>query len=73
MDRSMYKFQQRLKIIKTKLKEWNRDHFGNIFQEKARLERRLVEIQQKGMEEDFTEELLQEEAATLDLIAQRET
>jgi len=73
MDRSMYKFQQRLKTIKMKLKEWNREHFGNIFQEKARLEHRLAEIQQKGMDEEFTEELLQEEATTLDLIAQRET
>lgn len=73
MDRSMYKFQQRLKTIKMKLKEWNKEHFGNIFQEKARLEHRLAEIQQKGMDEEFTEELLQEEATTLDLIAQRET
>jgi len=69
MDRSMYKFQQRLKTIKAKLKDWNRDHFGNIFHEKARLEHRLVEIQKKGMEEEFTVELQQEETATLDLIA----
>ena len=72
-DRSMYKFQQRLKSIKIKIKDWNRDHFGNIFQEKARLERRLVELQQKGMQDDFSEDILQEETSILRLIAQRET
>jgi len=72
-DHSMYSFQQRLKLLKIKLKEWNKNHFGNIFQEKARLERRLEEIQQKGMQEGFSEGLLKEEEAILNSIAQRET
>lgn len=69
----MYSFQQRLKSLKAKLKEWNREHFGNIFQEKARLERRLEEIQLKGMQEEFTEDLQKEEEAILNCIMQRET
>jgi len=73
LDHSMYSFQQRLKRLKAKLKEWNRDHFGNIFQEKARLEKRMEEIQLKGMQEGFSEDLLKEEEATLNSIAQRET
>jgi len=72
-DRSMYSFQQRLKSLKVKLKDWNREHFGNIFQEKARLERRLEEIQKRGMQEEFSEELAKEEEDILNSIAQRET
>ena len=34
----MYIFQQKLKSIKTKLKCWNKNTFGNIFQEKKELE-----------------------------------
>ena len=33
----MYIFQQKLKYIKDCLKKWNRESFGNIFQEKNRL------------------------------------
>jgi hypothetical protein len=34
----MYQFQQRLKHIKLQLKKWNKEVFGNIFEEKNRLE-----------------------------------
>jgi hypothetical protein len=32
----MYHFQQRTKIIKTNLKKWNKETFGNIFKEKKK-------------------------------------
>lgn len=45
----MFKFQQKPKYIKEKVKKWNRDSFGNIFEEKSRLENEL-ELQRKVME-----------------------
>ena len=40
----MFKLQARLKFIKTKLKAWNREVFGNIFADKQHLEQQLEEI-----------------------------
>jgi hypothetical protein len=34
----MYRFQQRLKNFKLHFKNWNKNVFGNIFQEKITLE-----------------------------------
>jgi hypothetical protein len=34
----MFQFQQRLKHLKAKLKKWNKEFFGNIFEEKMCLE-----------------------------------
>ena len=52
----MYVLQQRLKHIKACLKLWNRESFGNIIQEKHRLEQQLEDIQTKTMTDDFSEE-----------------
>jgi hypothetical protein len=41
----MYQFQQRLKHIKLQLKKWNKEVFGNIFEEKNRLETEMETIQ----------------------------
>ena len=41
---NMWYFQQNLKALKSKIKKWNKEEFGNIFQEKSRLEIRLQEI-----------------------------
>lgn len=38
---------RKLKILKERLKEWNRTHFGNIFADKIRTENNLVEINEK--------------------------
>lgn len=40
----MYRFQQRLKTLKEKIKTWNKEEFGNIFEDKNRLEAQLKEI-----------------------------
>lgn len=41
----MYNFQQKLKSLKTRIKRWNKDSFGNIFQAKKKLDLRIKEVQ----------------------------
>ena len=55
----MFVFQQKLKHIKECLKKWNRESFGNIFQEKKHLEQQIEEIQIKAMSEGYMEEVTQ--------------
>lgn len=52
----MYVFQQKLKYIKEFLKKWNRESFGDITQEKWKLEQQLEDIQKKAMKEGYSEE-----------------
>ena len=33
----MYIFQQKLKALKAKIRTWNNEYFGNIFEDKKRL------------------------------------
>lgn len=40
----MFLLHQRLKHIKQRLKEWNRNEFGNIFEAKREVERKLQEV-----------------------------
>ena len=40
----MYIFQQKLKYIKERIKKWNKDSFGNIMEEKEKLENRIEEM-----------------------------
>ena len=46
----MYNFQQKLKVLKAKIRTWNKSDFGNIFEDKKRIVLELTSIQQKGME-----------------------
>ena len=55
-DNIMYIIQQKLKIIKTNLKQWNKDTFGNIFQAKRELEEKMANLQQTLITEGPTEE-----------------
>ena len=41
----MYIFQQKLKTIKTNLKQWNKNTFGDIFQAKKYLEEKMANLQ----------------------------
>jgi hypothetical protein len=43
----MYQFQQRLKYTKTCIKKWNKEVFGNIQEERRKLEGRMEELQQQ--------------------------
>jgi hypothetical protein len=58
----MYKFQRKLKNFKLKLKEWNKNTFGNIFQAQRDLEQQMKTIQQTILAQNSIEELLKEEA-----------
>jgi hypothetical protein len=57
----MYKFQQRLKNFKQRLKHWNKNTFGNIFQGIRDAEHRLAEIQKIFISGARTAELMEEE------------
>ena len=52
----MYIFQQKLKTIKSNLKQWNKDTFGDIFQAKKELEEKMALLQQTMITEGHDEE-----------------
>lgn len=56
----MYLFQEWFKNIKKKLKQWNKEVFGNIFQAKKDLE--MENIQQRTISEGCFTHLAEEEA-----------
>ncbi|XP_059073537.1 uncharacterized protein LOC131874265 [Cryptomeria japonica] len=43
----IFKIVKKLKIIKKNLNHWNKEHFGNIFDNKAQVESELVEVNEK--------------------------
>lgn len=55
-DNIMYIFQQKLKTIKSNLKRWNKDTFGDIFQAKKELEEKMALLQQTMITEGYDEE-----------------
>ena len=57
----MYQFQQKLKLLKEKLKKWNKDSFRNIFQAKKELDIKIQEVQQRGIHNSFSEEIQNKE------------
>ena len=68
----MFVFQQKLKYIKECVKKWNKESFGNILQEKIRLEQRIEVIKTTAMSEGYTEEMKQEEQSLLQDLIKRE-
>eukprot|EP00253_Pinus_taeda_P011389 PITA_11389 len=52
----MFMLQQRLKHIKSRLKDWNKKEFGNIFKAKREVEQKLQGINQIIITDGFTEE-----------------
>ena len=69
---NMWSFQQNLKALKSKINKWNKEEFGNIFQEKRRLEIRLHEIQTIGLNEGYSLALLKEERLVETQLEERE-
>lgn len=61
-DNIMYIFQQKLKIIKAKLKCWNKNTFGNIFQAKKELEEKMAGLQQTMIKDGPNEDRLAQES-----------
>ena len=53
----MYQFQQKLKILKTNIKKWNKESFGNIFWAKVELDYKIKEVQNQGMQSGFSPEI----------------
>ena len=53
----MYHFQQNLKALKAKIRTWNREEFGNIFEDKKRLISELDLINREGMENGWNEDM----------------
>jgi len=67
----MHTFQLRLKEIKHKIRKWNKEDFGNIFEEKQKLERAMEEIQQQIILEGRTEEKCKEESRLISQLEER--
>ena len=57
----MFKLYKKLKYIKQKLKEWNREVFGNINQGKKSIEDRMRMLQEICIEEGYIEDQKKEE------------
>ena len=52
----MYILQQKLNLLKVKLKKWNKETFGNIFIAKNNLEKEMEQIQQDMIQKGHFEE-----------------
>eukprot|EP00253_Pinus_taeda_P035953 PITA_35953 len=57
----MFQLQQKLRFVKSQLKQWNRETFGDIFTAQQELSRELSALQQKITTEGHTEETLEQE------------
>ena len=57
----IYSFQHKLKALKAKIRTWNKEDFGNIFEDKKRIVQEMTTIQQKGMESRWDLELKEKE------------
>ena len=68
----MYQFQQNLKLLKSKIKKWNKDSFGNIFQAKKELDKKVKEVQIKGIQSGFSDEICAQEKMLIHEFSLRE-
>jgi hypothetical protein len=57
----MFKLYKKLKYIKYNLKDWNKEIFGNINQEKKNIEDRMIKLQEICIVEGYTEDKKKEE------------
>ena len=58
---AMYYFQQKLKMLKSKIRTWNKEEFGYIFEDKKRLIFELDQLSQKGMTNGWDEDMQEKE------------
>lgn len=68
----MYIFQRKLKYIKERIKKWNKDSFGNIMEEKEKLEKRIKKIKTRAIREGYTEDGKVEEQDRIHELMRRE-
>jgi hypothetical protein len=57
----MFKLHKKLKYIRKKIKDWNRDIFGNINTKKNDIEEKMKKLQETCLREGYTEERKKEE------------
>eukprot|EP00253_Pinus_taeda_P026041 PITA_26041 len=67
----MHTFQLKLKELKGKIKKWNKEEFGNILEEKQKLEGEMESLQHKIIIEGRTEESIREEGIILGKLEER--
>lgn len=67
----IHTFQLKLKELKGKIKKWNKEEFGNIMEEKQKLEQEMEEIQQRIIIEGRTEERCKEEGIIISKLEER--
>jgi hypothetical protein len=53
----MYQFQQRLKYTKACIRKWNKEVFGNIQEERKKLEEKMEELQHQVILQGLSQEL----------------
>ena len=68
----MFHFQQKLKALKAKIRTWNREEFGNIFEDKKQLLLELDLINRKGMEIGWNEDMKKIEKELMGQLEARE-
>eukprot|EP00253_Pinus_taeda_P029130 PITA_29130 len=68
----MHTFQLKLKELKGKIKKWNKEEFGNILEDKQKLEEEMADIQQKIILEGRTEESINKEGVILGKLEERQ-
>ena len=54
---AMFCFQQKLKLLRSKICTWNQEEFGNIFEDMKRLISELYILSQKGMMDGWDEDM----------------
>lgn len=67
----MHTIHLKLKKLKWKIKKWNKEEFGNIMEEKQKLEKVMEEIQQKIILEGRDEERSNEEGRIIGQLEER--
>eukprot|EP00253_Pinus_taeda_P002560 PITA_02560 len=67
----MYQLQQKLWFLKSHLKRWNRETFGNIFEEQQKLNNELKELHQKIITTGHTDATLEQERHLSDQLENR--
>lgn len=68
----MYRFQQRLKTLRNKIKIRNKEEFGNIFEDKTRIESQLQKVSEEVFKSGYTEQLMKEENMLQEQLQARE-
>jgi len=67
----MHTFQLKLKELKGRIKKWNKEEFGNIMEEKQKLEEEMEALQQRIIIEGRTEESSRKEGIILGKLEER--